>query len=257
MSRLLKFVILDIDGDSEPRDRVEAAILSVPDDIKMPEDADSKNLILKAFYQSYLDRKRWNKKFALSEKDAEFSPSIKAMFEIIDWSQVDPIWIDMPENPIEAFEYVKKVGPSKSVEHLLAADTSTAYRYSMDILENRFPEGEEAIGRDAVRSVNYADMAKCRIVSGESAIAESEDLAFLYGKFMKKHDLWGSWSESDVARSPVWMYQYAKDYVKGRLPDSLHNKMTLMSFSESDSNKWMKKYLGAKKYFLKKKRVDG
>ena len=62
------------------------------------------------------------------------------------------------------------------------------------------------------------------------------------------------WSEDDLAKSPVWMYQYAKDHLGGRLPDCLHNRMQLMSFSDMSGNKWLKKYLGAKKYVLKKKK---
>jgi hypothetical protein len=46
---------------------------------------------------------------------------------------------------------------------------------------------------------------------------------------------------------PIWLYLYAKDVIKGRLPNVMHNKM--ISFGIIDSkNKYVKKYLGAKKY---------
>jgi len=253
MGRLLRFVLLDIDGDSEPRDRTLPVVLSVPDDIAMPDDANSKNLVLRAVTQKNQSR-RWrrNRKFALSEVDAQASPAIRSMFDCQDWASLEPIWIEMPENAEEAHEYVKMVGLSKSVEGLIASNTFTAYRYAFDILEGRFPEGEEEIAKDAVKSVNYANMAKCRIPLGEKLIAKSEELAFQYGKIMKKFGLWSSWTEDEIAVSPVWMYQYAKDHIGGKLPDDLHNKMHLMSFADSE-NKWVRKYLGAKKYVLKKK----
>jgi hypothetical protein len=46
------------------------------------------------------------------------------------------------------------------------------------------------------------------------------------------------------------MYLYAKDVFKGRLPDELHNKMVMLSFSEPDE--FVNKYCGAKKYMVNK-----
>lgn len=246
---LFKFIVMDIETSSDPRDRALPIILAVPDDVESPEDHKAKELVLKAIIQNCPRRIwRWNRKCAFSENDAALSPTINSMFQNIDWNSVEHIWLNLPDNSSEAYDYVKLVGPAKSVENLIAKDTHSAYRYAMDILKGRFPEGEEAIGKDAIKSLNYADMAKCRVVSGEDLIAKMENLSFQYGKIMKKYDLWGSWSEDEVAKSPVWMYQYAKDHTKGPLPDSLHNKMHLLSFSEIECDKWLKKYLGAKKY---------
>lgn len=254
MDRNVRFVILDIDGSSDPRDRAIPAVLSVPHDVTMPGETERKNLIIQAFNQKCSQRRwRWNRKIALSEEDAGFSPLVRSMFEGVDWGSVEPIWIIMPSDHLEAYDYVKQVGPSASAEGLIASDTTTSYKYAMDVLNGRFQQGEEAIAKDPVKSVNYANVAKCRIIPGEKGISEVEELAIHYGKLMKKYGLWGSWSEDDVARSPIWMYQYAKDYLKGSLPESLHNRMHLMSFSELDSNKWIKKYLGAKKYVLKRR----
>lgn len=253
--RSLRFIVVDIDSSEEARDRATPVVLSLPEDIEVPDNATAKDLVARAIKQKSPHRSwRWNRKFVFSELDASLSQLILRMFDGADWNSVEPVWIVMPDTAHEALEYVKLVGPSKSAEGILASDTYSSYKYAMEILKGVFPEGEEAIGKDALKSVNYAAMSKNRIIPGENLIAECEGLSFDYGKIMKKHGLWGSWTEDEVARSPVWMYQYAKDHMKGRLPDSLHNKMHLMSFSESDSNKWMKKYLGAKKYVLKKKR---
>ena len=244
----IRFVILDVDLNSEVGNRTLPAILAVPDDVSLPDDSKSKDLMLRAIKQSCPHRLwRWNRKCALSENDAASSPLIKSMFEAVDWSSVEPLWLTMPDNPSEAYDYVNLVGPSREVENLLAKDTFASYKYAIEILRGRFPDGEEAIGKDAIKSINYADFTKRRLIQGEGLISEHEGLSFEYGKIMKKHNLWNSWTEEELARSPVWMYQYAKDHARGRLCDILDSRMHLLSFENSE-NKWIKKYLGAKKY---------
>lgn len=248
-----RFIIMDVDSsDSDPRNRTLPVILDVPEEIGSFSDKGAKEILLKVVVQKIPERRwRWNKKFAISESDSELSPEISMMFSFVDWNSAPRIWFDAPSDPSEALNYVKTVGLAPSVEHLLASNSATAYQYSMDILEGKFLLGEKAIAEDPVWSVNYAKKSKSRIVAAEGGISESEELAFIYGKIMKEHGLWGSWSEDEVSRSPVWMYQYAKDYVGGPLPEMLHTKMHLGAFSDSD-NKWIKKYLGAKKYLSRK-----
>ena len=48
-------------------------------------------------------------------------------------------------------------------------------------------------------------------------------------------------------KCPAWLYIYAKDVIKGRLPTVMHNKMIAFGIIDS-SDKYVKKYLGAKKY---------
>jgi hypothetical protein len=247
----IRFLVVDTD-DHEPRDRILPVILDVPEDIEKPNDQLAKNLIIKAINQNHPHREwRWNRKIALSEEDASRSIPLQKMFESVNWDAIESFWLTSPENAREAQEYVGLVGPSQSVEPILATDTFTAYKYAMDVLKTRFPEGELAISKDAVKSINYANMAGCRMIFAEDLISKHEGLSLEYGKVMKKHDLWNLWSEDDVSKSPVWMYLYAKDHIKGRLPDTLHNKMHLMSFENSE-NKWVKKYLKAKKYMNRK-----
>lgn len=248
----MKFIILDADLSCDPRNRTMPVILSVPEDITPPDEEKSKNLVMKAVNQKFPGKYRWNRKIALSEADAKMSPEIGVMFGSVDWPSVPKIWLEMPENQKEASEYVEVVGPAPSVEHLIAKDTNAAYRYAMDILEAKFPMGEEAIGRDPIKSINYATKMRCRIIPGEESMSKVEKIAVKYGSLMKNLGLWKEWSEQEVSRSPVWMYQYAKDHVGGTLPDSLHNRMHMLGFSDYNG-KWAKKYIGAKKYMSKKK----
>ena len=51
---------------------------------------------------------------------------------------------------------------------------------------------------------------------------------------------------------PCWLYLYAKDVIRGRLPNRLHN--TMISFGMIDSSdKYVRKYCGSKKYQVEKK----
>ena len=53
--------------------------------------------------------------------------------------------------------------------------------------------------------------------------------------------------ERDIIDDPHDCYEYARCIIKGRLPEHMHTAMVMHSFSQPD-NKWVKKYLGAKKY---------
>lgn len=249
---MLKFLVMDIDPGSENRNRILPFILDAPPDVKAPEPSAAKGIVTKSILEGLSERNwRWGKKFVLSEKDAENSPEIDRMFKFVDWERVTPMWLARPTNYLSAYEYVKLVGPAPSAEEFIAQDTCCSYKYAMEILGGRFPKGEEAIGKDPLKSVNYAKMAKCRIPPAENEISKNEELSIRYGKIMKEYSLWASWTEEDISRTPVWMYQYAKDHLGESLPDRLHNTMHMLSLCESN-NKWIRKYLGSKKYMSKK-----
>jgi len=57
----------------------------------------------------------------------------------------------------------------------------------------------------------------------------------------------GNWTPELALMCPCWLYTYAKDIIKGRLPSTMHNKMIVFGMIDS-SDKYVKKYLGAKKY---------
>lgn len=246
---MLKFILLDSERDEEPRNRAMPVSVSLPGDIPHPSPDKIKDWVTKLVSKQGPSSWRWIRKLVLSERDAELSPEIRKMFEFVDWDAVPPLSSQVPEcsDPAEAMEYVKIVGaPVPALEDVISSDTTCSYRYAMDYA-GKFPKGEPAIAKDILKSLNYANSIGTRIKPAEEKISKDEKSAFNYGEVMRKNNLWNSWEEDDLMKSPVWMYQYAKDHVGGVLPDHLHNAMHMMSIT-MPSNKWIKKYFGAKKY---------
>lgn len=64
-----------------------------------------------------------------------------------------------------------------------------------------------------------------------------------YAKMLSK-EAWASWSMEDLMKQPCWMFYYAKNVCRGRLPDVLDN---CMNFQDSD-NPWVKRYFSTKRY---------
>lgn len=67
-----------------------------------------------------------------------------------------------------------------------------------------------------------------------------------YAKGLEK-DEWFGWTPEELMRSTCWMFHYAKNVCRGRLPEVLDNAMTMKSF-EDGSDKWIKMYFSTKKY---------
>lgn len=234
---------MDVSSDPKPRNRVRPMVLKVPEEAAKLDRMRAREFAMfaiKSWGQSY--------PFVVCEHDAADSPEIGAMFGAVDWAGVEEVGIEPPTSPHEAYNYVKMVGaPVPELEGVIAASASLAYQYAVDFLGKPFPAGEEAISKDMIKSLNYSSVLGCRIRPAEDEISGDETLAERYGATMRKHMLWGSWGEDELARSPVWMYQYAKDHLGGPLPDGMRNRMYLMSVADP-SNKWIKKYFKAKKY---------
>jgi len=57
----------------------------------------------------------------------------------------------------------------------------------------------------------------------------------------------GNWTPELAVMCPIWLYLYAKDVIKGRLPTGMHNKMLVFGMIDS-SDRYVKRYLGSKKY---------
>ena len=250
-SRKIKFILLNSEEQENPANRITPVILAVPEEIPIPSEDKAKEWV-----NRIVSKRSWNRRFVISENDAANSPEIRAMFDSVEWSEQKSVWFDLPKDFHEAYDYVTILGvPAPSVEALIAQDTYSSYRYSVDFLGARFDRGEQSIARDIVKSINYARINKCRIKAAEDSICKNDDHADNYGEIMRQNALWDSWTEDDLIRSPVWMYQYAKDYVGGQLPDSMHNAMHLLSIS-MPSNKWIRKYFKAKKYMSKNLRRE-
>lgn len=242
-----RFIVIDTDREETPRNRVFPVRISLPEGMPPPPEDKIRDWAAGVVTRKSNDW-RWVRKFVFSERDMESSPEVLAMFDSVDWGSAKTLEVEMPESPSDAYEYAKLVGgPVPLLERVIAADAVSSYRYAMDFSESGFPMGESAIAGDEIKSINYARRAKKRIVCAEDKISKDERSAFQYGEIMKENALWGSWTEEEVARSTVWMYQYAKDYVGGPLPETLHNAMHLTSVT-MPGDKWIKKYMSAKKY---------
>lgn len=83
----------------------------------------------------------------------------------------------------------------------------------------------------------------------EHLIALSDKDAIAYAKSLRPED-WLQFSDEELLRSPVFLFHYAKDVCKGRLPDHLDNAMNMMSFNMPE-NPFIKRYFGTKRYRIK------
>lgn len=238
-----RFILISTGYETRPRNRARAVVLEIPDSVKDLTREKAKEFVLFALRSSGTS----SYPTVLCEHDTVHSPEISAMFDSVDWDSAEEIGDELPTKPHDAFNYIKMVdAPVLELEPLIASVPDLAYLYAMNFA-GRFPAGERAIAKNPSNSLNYASSLGTRIRDAEDMIAENDSFAAKYGLTMKKHELWDSWTEEELSRTPVWMYQYAKDHMNGALPESLHNLMYLKSVTDPD-NLWIKKYFKAKKY---------
>ena len=129
-------------------------------------------------------------------------------------------------------------------EDAISKDAFFSYEYACVVIGGRFHLGEAAISADAWCSSFYAiDVIGGRFELGEAAIIKDSELSYLYAKDVLRC----IWTPELAVMCPCWLYTYAKDVIKGRLPSTMHNKMIVFGMIDS-SDKYVKKYLGAKKY---------
>jgi len=133
-------------------------------------------------------------------------------------------------------------------EAAISENAEMSFWYAREIIGGRWELGEAAISQDARSSYLYALYVYARyvidrFVLGEAAISKDAEYAERYAKYFMK----GNWTPELAVMCPCWLYTYAKDVVKGRLPSTMHNKMIVFGMIDS-SDKYVKKYLGAKKY---------
>lgn len=146
--------------------------------------------------------------YAESVAKGEWKPGEKAILEGKDWC---------------SYYYAKAMGrrwePGEQ-KILKVKDPATCFDYAKNVIQGRWLEAERVIVKDKEFAMQYAvSIVKGRWEDGEDVIIKDPELCYLY----------------------------AKDVIRGRLPDKMHNAMVMYSFSDP-SNKWVKKYLGAKKY---------
>lgn len=236
-----KFILVNGGRIARPGNRAKPVILDIPESVKEVTRDKAKDFLLFALRSSGNSYPT-----ILCEHDTAHSPEISAMFAAADWDSAEVVG-EPPRNAHEALNYVKMVGsPVPELESIIAGHTALACHYAVEFA-GVFPAGEEAIALDPLVSLRYTEATGTRIRAAEDAVSKDDNIASRYGLLMKKFELWNSWTEEELSKSPVWMYQYAKDHMKGALPGSLHNLMYLKSVTDSD-NKWIKKYFKAKKY---------
>ena len=132
----------------------------------------------------------------------------------------------------------------EALEQTISKSTYDSFYYARQVLKSRFHLGEAAISTSAWCSSFYArDVIGGRFELGEAAIIKDSELSYLYAKDVLR----GNWTPELAVMCPCWLYTYAKDVIKGRLPSTMHNKMIVFGMIDS-SDKYVKKYLGAKKY---------
>lgn len=90
-----------------------------------------------------------------------------------------------------------------------------------------------------------ADMTK-RCPALEPYICDNWKWAEKYAKGLLRSE-WRGWTVDELRRNPCWAFYYAKDVCKGRLPETLDNMMTMLSFQDPD-NTWVKRYFKTKRY---------
>ena len=88
-----------------------------------------------------------------------------------------------------------------------------------------------------------------RFELGEAAIGKSDRYAFLYAK----HVIRENWTRKLAVMCPCWLYIYAEDVSKGRLPKAMHNKMISFGIIDSE-NKYVKTYCSLQSVTRRKRR---
>ena len=133
-------------------------------------------------------------------------------------------------------------GRWKLGEAAISESAERSYWYAKYIIEGRFVLGEAAISKDAELSYEYAiNVIKGRWELGEAAISKDAEYSFCYAKYVIR----GSWTQELAVMCPCWLFFYAKDVSKGRLPKAMHNKMISFGIIDS-SDRYVKKYLAKK-----------
>ena len=99
---------------------------------------------------------------------------------------------------------------------------SLALQYALEVVEGRWPEGEEAIGKDARSALDYAIMLKengimDRWPAGEEAISKDSDTGYQYARKI----LEGRWPEGEeaISKHSISAFDYAINVVKGEWPE--------------------------------------
>ena len=152
-------------------------------------------------------------------------------------------------NAVFAMWYAENVAKGEwkpGEKAILKGEDWTAFYYARAMGRRWGPAEKKILAeKDVVTCFDYADQViKGRWPEAEKFIIKNPDFALLYAN----NFFGGKWEEYEksIINDTERCYLYAKDAIKGRLPEHMHQAMVMHSFSQPD--KWVKKYLGAKKY---------
>ena len=173
-------------------------------------------------------------------------------------------WYGMDEEEAELkYNYALKIvkGRWEPGEKSIAKSATFSYAYALNVLKGRFQKGEKEIMEDATLSYLYAfNVVGERWKAGEKRIlgsARAGDNWKILEDYL--YDLCGGEApkeiEDIIMESTEDCYKYARHCLRGQLPERLHNKMVMLSFSD-DCDEWVKKYCSTKKYMKSKKKAS-
>jgi hypothetical protein len=148
---------------------------------------------------------------------------VKLKFKFIDL--LEPITGKSKQNvPVFAYEYARDVinGRWPEVEEAIGKNTELAFKYARDVIKDRWPEVEEAISKDAELAVRYAqDVIKGRWLEIEEAISKRADYAYGYAVMLKRLGVMDRWPEGEeaISKHTSSAYHYAIYVIEGRWPE--------------------------------------
>jgi hypothetical protein len=152
------------------------------------------------------------------------------------WHEAEDIIIK-EANRNQIVHYVTKIGERwEEVEPIvLAHNSSSVISYANNCIKGRWIEGEKRL----LETTHLASKLEyCETVL-KGRWKEFEDILFE----MENTSLRGKQAE--------YIYEYAKNVIKGKLPETLHNKM-IMTYSMNRDDEFLIKYFKAKKYKVEK-----
>jgi hypothetical protein len=96
---------------------------------------------------------------------------------------------------------------------------------------------------------DFSDDPKVRCKCIEPLICGNLEVSEAYAKGLAMSE-WSSWEPEELQRNSCWLFYYAKNVCKGRLPEVLDNAMNMLSFQNPD-DPWVKRYFGTKRYRIR------
>ena len=109
-----------------------------------------------------------------------------------------------------------------------------SYSYAKDVLKGRFYLAENFIKKYPEYAFEYAK----NIIKGpwkdcEEYISQDYCYSYKYSKYvLKNRFILGE--KNSLDQNSEYMYYYAKNIIKGKLPEELHNKMLALALDNQD-----------------------